>query len=263
MLSLSLAWHIVWFARVTLSCALLIVLITQRAYKQFPLFTVHTAWTAVAGTALVAMNYVPFVSGAQYFAGVAVSNGVASALAFAIIYQMFAERANRYPVASSLGSFAFRFTTLIFLATAIALAWFEPAHGPSPWTSAYIIIQRTARMLQCGQLILLFLFGSYFRLSWRSRAFGIALGFGILSSSSLAINAIHSQIAYDVWNQREYIFAFATDFAYLATVLVWLFYFLAPEQTVQALDQTPRSPGGSLPEHDLETWNQELERLLK
>jgi len=43
-------------------------------------------------------------------------------------------------------------------------------------------------------------------MSWRSRAFGIALGLGILSSTSLAVNAIHSQIATaNTWSQSEYL----------------------------------------------------------
>ena len=51
------------------------------------------------------------------------------------------------------------------------------------WTSIYRLVQRTLRILQCGQLVFLFLFSNYFRLSWRNRAFGIALGLGILPAA--------------------------------------------------------------------------------
>ncbi|MGO9124899.1 MAG: hypothetical protein ACLP6G_08410 [Terriglobales bacterium] len=257
MLSLSLAWHIVWFTRVILSLALFIVIIKCHLYKQYLLFAVHSGWIAVAGIVLVAMNYVSFVSGNQYFAGTAISNGVEAALAFAIIYQIFAERARYYPAASSLGVVAFRATTLICVAIAIALAWFAPAQGPDQPTSIYAVIQRTVRTLQCGQLIFLFLFCAYFRLSWRSRTFGIALGLCILTSSSLATNAIYSQIAAGrMWNLGKYTLALLSDSTYLVAVLVWLSYLLAPEPTPQLIDAT-------LPDHDLETWNRELERLLE
>jgi hypothetical protein len=262
MLSLSLAWHIVWFARVTLSVALVVILVRRHIYKEFPLFAVHSVWIAFAGTALVAMNYEPLVSANQYFAGVAVSNGVEAALAFAIIYQMFAHRVDRYPSVSALGKIAFRVITLIFLVTAVALAWLVPAQGPSPLITGYTVIQRTARMLQCGQLVFLFLFCGYFRLAWRSRAFGIALGLGILSSTSLAINAIHSQTAISsqigsgVWNLSEQIVVLVNNSTYLLAVLVWLFYCLTPERSSPPAD-------GPLPPDDLDTWNQELERLLE
>lgn len=256
MLSLSLAWHIVWFTRVTLSLALFLIVIRRQPDKEFRLFAVYTGWIAVAGTAMIAINYAPFVSGYQYFAAMAVTNGIETALAFAIIYQMFAQRVRRYPQVSGVGRSAFRATTLIFVVIAVALAWFSPGREAGQWTWAYSVIQRTMRTLQCGQLVFLFLFCGYLRLSWRSRAFGIALGLGIHSGSALAINAIHSQIASAVWTRNWYLLALANDSTYLVAVLVWLSYILAPERT-------PQSMGGAWPEHDLETWNQELERLLE
>jgi hypothetical protein len=266
MFSLFLAWHIVWFTRVTLSLILLLVIIRRQLYKPFPLFTLHTAWIALAGMGLVAMNYAPLVTGNQFFVGVAVSNSVEAILAFAIIYQIFTQRLRHYPVVSDLGRSAFRITTLIFVVIAVGLAWFEPAQAPSPWTSAYLIMQRTARTLQCGQLVFLFLFCGYFRLSWRSRAFGIALGFGILTSTSLAINAIHSQIASGrVANLNEHFLQMLNDSTYLIAVLVWLCYCLAPEQIPQPKhDPTRDGPatGTPFPDLDLEPWNRELERLL-
>jgi hypothetical protein len=255
MLSLFLAWHIAWFARVILSVALFLAVITRKVYKQFPLFAVYSGWIAIAGTLLLVMNYTDAVSGNQYFAGVAASNGVETVLAFAIIYQMFAQTARRYPPVKGLGGFVFRAITLAFLAIAIALAWFAPARGPSQLTSMYFVIQRTLRTLQCGQLVFLFLFCGYFRLPWRGRAFGIALGLGILSSTSLAINAIHSQTVAK-WDQTEYFLRLLSDLTYLTAISVWLKYLLMPEKV------TP-STGGSLPPHDLGPWNRELERLLE
>ncbi|SPE45059.1 membrane hypothetical protein [Candidatus Sulfotelmatobacter sp. SbA7] len=262
MLSLFLAWHIVWFTRVTLSLILLLVIIRRQLYKPFPLFTLHTAWIVLAGMGLVAMNYAPSVNGYQYFVGVAISNSVEAILAFAIIYQMFTQRLRHYPVVSDLGRSAFRITTLIFVVIAVSLAWFEPGQAPSQLTSAYLIMQRTARTLQCGQLVFLFLFCGYFRLSWRSQAFGIALGFGILTSTSLATNAIHSQIASGrAANLNEHALQMVNDSTYLIAVLVWLIYILAPEQTPQPKDRPTMD--GPFSGHDLEPWNRELERLLE
>ena len=258
MLSLSAAWHIVWFARVTLSLVLFLVIISRHVYRQFPLFSVYAGWISIAGTLLVGMNYAPFVSGGQYFAGTAISNGVEAALAFAVIYRMFSETVGRHPPLSRLGGPAFRAATLIVIAIAVALAWIIPGRSPSPLMFAHTILERTARILQCGQLVFLFLFSRYFRLSWRSRAFGIALGLGILASTSLAINAIHSQIMSVRWDHTHFALALANDLTYLLAVLVWLFYLLAPEET----PHSPPPPPGGLPDYDLETWNRELERML-
>jgi hypothetical protein len=251
-----LLWHIVWVARVALSLVLFLVIIRRHLEKRFALFAVHSGWIAIAGATLLAMNYVRSVSGYQYLTGANISNGVEAALAFAIIYQMFVRRLSPYPAVRDLGSAAFRVSTLVLLAAVLAMAWLAPGPGVRYWTSFSSVIQRSARMLQCGQLVFLFLFCRYFRLSWRSRTFGIALGLGTLSSSSLALSAIMSQLVTARLHQSEYILRLASESTYLVAVLVWLFYFLAPEQ-----DAKP--PDASLPLDDLETWNQELERLFK
>jgi hypothetical protein len=254
--SMFLDWRIIWFARVALSLVLLLVTIRRHLYKQFPLFAVHTAWIALAGMAVMAMDYAPSVSPNQYFAGVSVSNGVEAILAFAIIYQIFVQRLHQYPVVRGLGSAAFRAITLILLAAVLALAWLAPGPGVNYWTSFSAVIRRSVRTLQCGQLVFLFLFCGYFRLSWRNRTFGIALGLGILTSSSLAISAFVSQLGPDGFRRVESIVRLANESTYLIAVLVWLFYMLAPEQA-------SRPSVGPLPPDDLDTWNQELERMLE
>jgi hypothetical protein len=105
--------------------------------------------------------------------------------------------------------------------------------------------------MQCGLLMFLFLFSRYFALSWRNYAFGIALGFGILASSDLAISAIRSQIA-----DGSYILDMLGMAAYHVCVLVWVFYLAAPERITYRTSK-------KLPEDDLGVWNEELQRLLQ
>lgn len=255
MLSLSVIWHILWFTRIILSFVLCLVIFRRQLNKQFPLFTAYVVWLSVAGTALVAMNYARSVSGYQYFVGVAISDAGEAVLSFIIIYQMLVHTLRRYPPLSDLGNSAFRVATLIFLAGAVALAWLVPGRAPNVWLARFSIVQRTEHLLQCGQLIFLFLFCGYFRLSWRSRAFGIALGLGIVISASMAVHALRSQITSVQWDATEYALAITNDGAGLIAVLVWLSYMLAAE---------PRPPmTRGLPEHDLDTWNRELGRLLE
>jgi hypothetical protein len=250
-----LAWHIVWFARIALSLVLFLVMIRGHLYKQFPLFAVHSGWIAFAGLAVMVLNYARFVSGNQHFTVVTISNGVEAVLAFAIIYQIFVQRLHLYPSVRNLGRNAFRASTLVLLAAVLALAWLVPGPGAKYWTSFSAVIQRSARTLQCGQLVFLFLFCNYFRLSWRSRTFGIALGLAIVTSSSLAINAIVSQLGPDGFHRIQNIVWLTGESTNLVAVSVWLSYMLAPEQA-------PRPSVGPLPPDDLENWNRELGGML-
>ena len=257
------AFHIAWFTRVILSVALFLVIIKRRLHRQFPLFAAYAGWIAIAGVVLIVINYASFVSGKQYFAGVAIGNAVETVLAFAIIYQMFVQRLHQYPAITKLGNAAFRVTTLMLIIVAVVLAWFAPGLGNNYLTSLYSVVERSLRTLQCGQLIFLFLFFGYFRLSWRSRVFGIALGLGILSSTTLAIDAIRSQLAVTrTWTPALYALYIASDTTNILALSVWLSYVvLAKEESIKP---TYRPPAGDpLPDHDLETWNRELGRLLE
>jgi hypothetical protein len=254
MLSLSLAWHIVWWTRVTLSLVLFAFILRRQLYKEFPLFTVFAGWISLAGSAVLAVNYAPFTNGKDYFVAVAISNGVEAVLSFAIVYQMFTQSVQHYPAVRGLGKSAFRAATLILVAIAIAFAWLSPGPEPRYLTSLSTAVQTALRILLCGQLVFLFLFSNYFRLSWRNRTFGIALGLGILSSTSLAINAVHSQIASTITLRTWYMLGVANESTYMVAVLMWLAYLRASESVLPPPVDAP-------PQHELETWNHELERL--
>lgn len=252
---IALAWHILRDVRVGASIVLFLVVVRRRIYNEFPLFAVYTGWIALAGIAFMFMNYAPFVTGHQLFAGTTITNGVEAILAFVIIYQMLQDKISQYPTIGGMGKSAFQAATLLFVAIAIALAWLSPIPDKTRWTSITASVQRTLRILECGQLVFLFLFSNYFRLSWRNRAFGIALGLGISASTALAINAINSQMVGFAQNRNLYTLLLVNDSTYLLAILVWLAYVLASEPP-------PPTPRSGPPQHDLETWNRELERLL-
>jgi hypothetical protein len=113
-------------------------------------------------------------------------------------------------------------------------------------------LDRTVSVLQCGLLISLFLFSRYFALSWRSQAFGIALGLGIFASVELAVSAVALHLG-TFSNRTVILITMAT---YHCCVLIWMFYLLLPERTAYFTRR-------ELPKQDLEVWNQELQRLLQ
>jgi hypothetical protein len=252
---LSQVWHWFWFAQAGLHIVLFGLLLWRRSYWDYPLFCVYTGFAGLHTAALLVMNYTPSVSGDQYYAGYVAGTGVLTALRFGIVYELLRHVLHNYPALRDLGTKAFSWATILLVTMAIILAWFAPANGTGHVMSVIFVLARTADLLLCGLLLLLFLFRRLFHLSWRSCTFGIALGLGILASADLATYAIRAQIEPLIRDLNTDILDLMTQCATFCSVLIWTIYMVAPERQPQALMR--------LPEHDLETWNQELQRLLQ
>lgn len=252
---LSQAWHWFWFAQAGLHLVLFGLLLWRRSYWDFPIFFAYTGFAGLHTAALLVMNYTPSVSGDQYYAGYVVGTGVLTVLRFGVVYELLRHVLHNYPALRDFGTRAFAWASILLVTMAIMLAWFAPASGKGHVMSVIFVLARTADLLLCGLLLLLFLFRRLFNLSWRSCTFGISLGLGILASADLATYAIRAQIEPLTRNLNTDILDLMTQCATFCSVLIWTIYIVAPE----------RQPQGHvrLPEHDLETWNQELHRLLQ
>jgi uncharacterized membrane protein len=255
MLFLRPLWHCVWFLNVGLRVVLALLTVRRRLYRQFPTFVCYIGWTALESMTLLGMNYAPFVTGNEYLAAFTGEATISTVLRFAIIYEILQHLFGSYPLLRKAGITLFRGVTIVLLVTVVALAWFAPAAGEGHLMSGFFVLQRTVDALSCGLLLVLFAFPRLIGFSWRSQAFGIALGLGILASVSLATSAIRSQVEPIARNQTVEIIELIVQGTYLSSLLVWIAYLFMPERALRPVVKT-------LPEHDLETWNQELQRLL-
>jgi len=141
---------------------------------------------------------------------------------------------------------------MFMLCVSITFAAFTTAsHVDSTWFDVHVL-ERSAQIILCGLILSLFMLSSYLHLAWDRLNFGIALGFGILSSMGLALDAMRSQIGL-----ASHLTLDLLDMAsYHCCVLIWLFYLLFPERK---REQAP----DAVPHTDLEVWNRELDQLLQ
>jgi hypothetical protein len=252
---LSQVWHGFWFAQTGLHGLLFCLLIWRKLYKELPIFFAYVGFATLQTAVMLGMNYAPSVSGDQYYAAYVGGTGVLAALSFGVVYEILTHLLRNYPVLRRLGTRSFRWATVVLIVVALLLAWFAPASGGGHLMATVFVLRRTADLLLCGLLLFLVVFPRCFGLSSRSYLFGIALGLGILASAELGSYAIRSQIEPITRNLSEDVLEAVTQSATLFSVLVWIAYLFAPEPG-------PQNVLKKVPEHDLETWNQELERLL-
>jgi len=252
---LSQIWHVFWFTQTGFRALLLVLVFRRKFYREYPVFAGYLGWALLKSCVLLGMNYAPFVSGEQYYRMHAASSIIDAALRWAVIYEIFVHVFRDYTTLRSLGPKLFRWSTVFLVLTALVLAWLAPGSGVGRVMSAAYATERNVNVLLCGLLIVLFAFAQYFRLSWRSQLFGIALGLGVLTASGLGIYAIRSQIEPSQRNFSTDILNLITQAATLCCVLIWTAYLAASRQK-------PVGAVVPLPQHDLEGWNHELERLL-
>jgi hypothetical protein len=248
-------WHCLWFLQIILHVVLAALLIRQRFYRQFPIFLGYVSWAALGGVILLGMNYAPFFTDNEYATAFAVAAAGDTLMCFGIIYEIFQCLLTGYPALHKSATALFRWAIVLLCAIVVALAWLAPASGASHLMSGFFLLQRTVDILLCGLLLFLFAFSRLFGLTWRSYVIGIALGLGILASVELATSAIRAQIEPIARNYTVEIMELINQGTYCCSVLAWICYLFLREPQPTTIVKT-------LPDHDLETWNEELQRLL-
>jgi hypothetical protein len=255
-----LAYYYLWVAPHVLQSILLVVLVRRGLHRQFPMFVFYTGFEVLQCGVLLAVSQRLSNFGPVYVQVFAVGLALSTAIRFGVIYELFRHFFQRYPALTGPGRFVFRGATVLLLLIAVALAISAPGGAADKISRAAtysaldvttLALDRAVTMLQCGLLVSLFLFSRYFVLSWRSHAFGIALGLGVFASTELAISAVRLYVT-DPHNVLD-LFVMG---AYQVCVLVWMFYLMSPARESQYSLK-------KLPDHDLEIWNRELQRLIQ
>jgi hypothetical protein len=247
----STLWIYLWLAPRVFQVAIVVVMIRRSLYRDFPFFFVYTLYEAALGTALFAMDESQRVSGAQYWQAHWIGSIGSIVLRFGLIWEIFSHVFRPYPALWEVGKILFRWAAIILLLVGVAVAVYSPSPQGLWVLSGVFVVDRTISIVQCGLLLFLFSFSSYFGLSWRSYIFGIAAGLGIFATVQLAASSIWIQSS--PFSQND-AFTFVTMATFHCCVLIWLFYLVSKEPA--------RRPVGEIPSNDLEVWDRELARML-
>jgi hypothetical protein len=247
-----LIWYYLWIVPHLLLAVVLGALIWRKLYRQFPIFSAYLAFELVQFLVLFTMAKLQSVTNLQYALAYSVGLALSIALRFGVIYEISAHLFRNYGVLGRFGKPLFRWIATALLPLGLLFAYASGGHDVTRLVSVLAVLERAASILQCGLLLGMFVFSSYLGLSWRSYVFGIALGLGIFASVELAVSAIRSETGFIYGRSLDYL----TMATYHCCVLIWAFYLWAPERSSQYALRV-------LPQSDVETWNKELQRLMK
>ncbi len=251
MTAFSAVSYYLWVVPHILLAIIVVDMLRRRSYRQFPMFLLYTLFEILQFSLLfgIALSRIPTEG---YTHAYSIGLGLSAAIRFAVIYELYRHFLRRYPTLDGLGRYLFCGSIGVLLLIATVVGASAPATSTDPLFNATYAMDRAVSVLQCGLLVTLFAFSRYFSLSWRSHAFGIALGFGIFASVELATSSVWLHLG-AFGNRAVNLFTMAT---YHLCVLIWMFYLLRPEQPTSYFSGPPVK-------HDLDVWNNELQRLVQ
>jgi hypothetical protein len=249
----SILWHYLWVAPNALLLVLAMVLWQRRLHQQYLAFFLFAILGAFAQLILYAADVIPSVSADTFWHALWSGLLIEAVLKFVLIGELFYRIFGPYPSLAKLGKILIRGVGASLVLVAALVAAFSPVSNSHRIIWGPHLLEQTIYMIESGLLLFLFLFSAYFRLRTERTALGICLGLAISSCTHLATWAIAA-------NNSSRAFSVRLDFLNMATyhacVLIWFYYLLVPPKfaTKSAV---------SIPEHNLEIWNRELERFLQ
>jgi len=234
-----------WLTSIATQAVIAIVMVVKGLHKRLPYFFTYTAYIVLSSIAGYAMLPHPRV----YFWGYWIQNLLSWALAFTAIYEIYASLLKEYSVLQKMGTYVFWVIGVLLVTIAVWTAFSQPGSDTSRVLQTFYTLERSVRIVECGLLLTLFIFASFFGLGWKNYLFGIALGFSIFLSMQLAA------VAARAWFGARFdgLFSWLQQIAYAIGILIWAFYIVkrTREADLRLLAKT-----------QLAEWNETLQELL-
>jgi hypothetical protein len=250
----SFLWHYLWLAPAVLQLAVALLLWRRGMHRQFPVFCCYLLFGVVETAILYGFDVSSTVSPQAWWFAYCAFLMAESVLKLAVIAELLRHLLQHWSalarmMRSLVGAVG---VALVFFAT-VAAALREPNRTPWLIWAAHGLSQSFYIVL-AGLIVSVLLLSVYFNVKWDKITFGIALGFGVYWCEHLAAWAVTAGRALDGESAAK--FDMANMATYHLTVLIWLYYALATETVSEP-------SAGELPDHRLDVWNRELERLLQ
>ena len=249
----SLLWHYLWVAPNLLLAVLAAGVWKRGLYREYLAFFVYATFQVVQFAVLYPIDLIPSIPAENYWRVYWLGLLIESLILFILISEIFADVFGSYSAVASFGKSLIRWAGAVLIIVATAIAARAPIDNTYWLIPASHILQEAVNIVACGLVFLLFLAAAYFKLGWKHRVLGIALGIGISASVHLATWAI---MANGGLAAKRHLLDMVNMATFHACVVIWFYYLLVPQKV-----SSKRVI--HLPDHNLDVWNRELERLLQ
>jgi hypothetical protein len=208
------------------------VILNRGRYSEFSIFAAYNvlgvllALIGLFGSRLQGCNqyfYIWWVSGVLYVG-----------LEFGLLYEIFVNALKPYSALIDLGKMLFAWASVFLLIAATLTAFASSGSGANKITAAMTVVERTMRLIECGLLLLFFLFEKRLHLSWKNANIGIAIGLGVSGALDLAVSYLSSHYP---WRIEE--LGLINSLAYVSILLFWTYCLSAQKKNNVSVLESP------------------------
>lgn len=114
------------------------------------------------------------------------------ALEFGVMYEVFSSALKPYSALIDLGKMLFGWASFFLLIAASLTAFATVGPHQGKLAAAVTVLERSMRLIECGLLLLFFLFEKKLGLSWKTPSISIALGLGCSAAVDLVASYLRT-----------------------------------------------------------------------
>jgi hypothetical protein len=222
---------------------------TRRLYRDYPLFSAYIV--GHLARLLVLFYFYRLGIRETYRHAYLYAELIEAMLKFGVISELFSNLFQSYDRIRSWVSVTLRWASAIFLLVAVLVAAASTSYDSDKFLAGLFGMERSVVIVQAGLLFLLFAVSSSLSLKWKPHAFGIALGFGVVTSVNLAAFTLRAGLGVSSDDTLSLI----SSAAYNCATLIWIVTLYAGQPVHPQVPPVPPS--------NVESWNRELGDFLR
>jgi len=243
--------YYLWLVPHVLLGIVVIVSLRKRLYQTLPAFFAFAVFQLVQFLVLFTVTKFVTPSSIHIYVWLLTCGALIGALLqLAVLYELvrtvILSRTSLQRVLRLLFAFALAILVLASAATSGSLR----DVGRERIMNGFEILDFSNNLVLAGMLVVILLFSRALNISWRSRATGVALGFGTSACIGLAAAAVRSGLGESAFVGVD-VMQMA---AFHVSVVIWIVYLFLP-------DRTPAFAGSGLAKPEIQFWEQELQRM--
>jgi hypothetical protein len=226
--------YVFWIGPVIILAFVAALMYLRNRRRDFPVFFAYAVFQILVSCLLFASYHLSYKA---YFCVYWSTSAICVVFEFLVIREIFSNLLRPYDGLRSLGAVLFRWAAAVLLMIAVISLASGSAGTMDRLMLSLLALERSVRVMECGLVLFMLLFGAHLGISSEHRVFGISLGFGVFAAVDLIVATLYALFADRVSEGLT----FAKSASYMVATLIWAYYVVIPEPervTVAAPVQT-------------------------